>query len=90
MVEYLDTISKKHNKIGETTIEKNHKSLITMVMGKSRNQERKLTRNNIHNEILKEIRGKKINDMTNQRFSKDTQPIPVVEDSIVLPTNPHK
>ena len=29
------------------------------------------------------------NDMTNWRCSMDTQPIPVVEDATVLPTNPH-
>ena len=28
--------------------------------------------------------------MTNRRHSMDTQPIPVVENAIVLPTNPHQ
>ena len=58
-------------------------------MGKSHNQARKSTRNRIPNEILEEIREKKINDMTNQRRSMDTQPIPFVEDATILPTNPH-
>ena len=57
-------------------------------MGKSRNQARKLARKRIPNEILEEIREKKINDMTNQRRSMDTQPIPVVEDATFLSTNP--
>ena len=44
----------------------------------------------VPNEILEEIREKKRNVMTNRRHSMDTQPIPVVEDSTVLPTNPHQ
>ena len=43
----------------------------------------------IPNEILEEIRENKRNDMTNKKLSMDTQPISVVEDDIVLPTNPH-
>ena len=42
------------------------------------------------NEILEEIREKKRNDMTTRRRSMDTQPIPIVEDATVLPTNPHQ
>ena len=59
-------------------------------MGNSRNRARKSARKRIPNEILEEIREKKRNDMTNRRCSMDTQPISVVEDAIVLPTNPHK
>ena len=44
----------------------------------------------IPNEILEEIREKKRNDMPNRRRSMDTQPIPVVKDATVLPTNPHQ
>ena len=44
----------------------------------------------IPNEILEEIREKKRNDMTNRRLFMDTQPILVVEDATVLPTNPHQ
>ena len=55
-------------------------------MGNSRNRARK----RIPNEILEEIREKKINDMTNRRSSMDTQPILVVEDATVLPTNLHQ
>ena len=56
----------------------------------SRNQERKAARKRIPNEILEEIREKKRNDMTNRRCSMDTQQIPIVEDAIVLPNNPHQ
>ena len=59
-------------------------------MGNSCNRARKSTRKRIPNEILEEIREKKRNDMTNQKLSMDTQPILVVEDAIVLPTNPHQ
>ena len=59
-------------------------------MGNSCNRARKLTRKMIPNEILEEIREKKRNDMTNRRLSMDTQPIPVVEDATVLPTNPQQ
>ena len=59
-------------------------------MGNSHNQARKLVWKRIPNEILEEIGKKKRNDMTNKRLSMDTQPIPVVEDAIVLPTNPHQ
>ena len=59
-------------------------------MGNSRNRARKSPRKRIPNEILEEIRGKKRNGMTNRRCSMDTQPIPVVEDAIFLPTNPHQ
>ena len=38
-------------------------------------------------ESLKKIRENKRNDMRNQRCSMDAQPILVVEDSTVLPTN---
>ena len=31
-----------------------------------------------------------MNDMTNRRCSMDTQPIMVVEDATILPTNPHQ
>ena len=58
-------------------------------MGKSRNRVKKSARKRIPNAILEEIREKKKNDMTNRRLSMDTQPIPVVEDAMVLPTNPH-
>ena len=61
-----------------------------VVMGNSRNRARKSTRKRIPNEILEEIREKKINDMTNRRHSMDTQPISVVEDATILPTNPHQ
>ena len=64
--------------------------MIIVVMGKSRNRAIKSVRKRIPNEILEEIREKKRNDMTNQRYSMDTQPIPVVEDATVLPTNPHQ
>jgi len=57
-------------------------------MGNSRNRARKSARKRIPNEILEEIREKKRNDMTNRRHSMDTQPIPVVEDATVIPTNP--
>ena len=57
-------------------------------MGNSRNRARKSARKQIPNEILEEIREKKRNDMTNRRHSIHTQPIPVVDDAIVLPTNP--
>ena len=59
-------------------------------MGNSGNQARKSSRKRIPDEILEEIREKKRSDMTNRRRSMDTQPIAVVEDSIVLPTNPHQ
>ena len=59
-------------------------------MGNSLNQERKSARKRIPNEILEEIREKKRNDMTNRRRSMDTQPIPVVEDTTVLPMNTHQ
>ena len=59
-------------------------------MGNSHNQARKSVRKWIPNEILEEIREKKRNDMTIRRCSMDTQPILVVEDAIVLPTNPHQ
>ena len=59
-------------------------------MGNSHNRARKSARKRIPNEILEEIREKKINDMTNRRHSMDTQPILVVEDATVLPTNPHQ
>ena len=59
-------------------------------MGNSRNRARKLARKWIPTEILKEIREKKRNDMTNRRCSMDTQPILVVEDATILPTNPHQ
>ena len=59
-------------------------------MGNSHNRARKSARKWIPNEILEEIREKKRNDMTNRRRSMDTQPIPVVEDAIVLATNPHQ
>ena len=59
-------------------------------MGNSHNRARKSARKRIPNEILEEIREKKRNDMTNRRRSMDTQPILVVEDAIVLPTNPHQ
>ena len=65
-------------------------SLIIMVVGNSRNRARISARKWIPNEILEEIREKKRNDMTNRRHSMDTQPIPVVEDATVLPTNPHQ
>ena len=77
-----------HKNIKEITIDENHRLLITVVMGKLRNQARKLAQKNITNEILEEIREKKRNGMTNRRLSMDTQPILVVEDAIVLPTNP--
>ena len=64
--------------------------MIVVVMGNSHNQARKSARKNIPNEILEEIREKKINDMTNRRRSMDTQPISVVEDATVLPTNPQQ
>ena len=64
--------------------------MIIVVMGNSRNRERKLARKRIPNEILEEIREKKRNDMTNQRCSMDTQPILVVEYATILPTNPHQ
>ena len=64
--------------------------MIIVVMGYSRNRERKSAMKRIPNEILEEIREKKRNDMTNQRRSMDTQPILVVEDATVLPTNPHQ
>ena len=60
------------------------------MMGSSRNRARKSARKRIPYEILEEIREKKRNDMTNQRCSMDTQPIPVVEDATDLPTNPHQ
>ena len=68
-------------------------------MRNSRNRARKSARKQIpneileeirKNEILEEIRKKKRNDMTNRRCSMDTQAIPVVEDAIVLPINPHQ
>ena len=59
-------------------------------MGKSHNQARKSARKRIPNEILEEIREKKRNEMTNRRCSMDTQPILVVKDATVLPTNPHQ
>ena len=59
-------------------------------MGNSHNRSRKSARKAIPNEILEEIREKKRNDMTNSRNSMDTQPIPVVEYAIVLPTNPQQ
>ena len=59
-------------------------------MGNSRNRAKKSARKRIPNEILEEIRENKRNDMTNRRRSMDTQPIPIVEDAIVLPTNPHQ
>ena len=59
-------------------------------MGNSCNRARKSARKRIPNEILEEIRENKINDMTNQRCSMDTQPILVVEDAAFLPTNPHQ
>ena len=59
-------------------------------MGNSHNQARKSARNRIPNEILEEIIEKKRKDMTNQRCSMDPQPIPIVEDATVLPTNPHQ
>ena len=64
--------------------------MIIVVMGNSRNRARKSARKRIPNEILEEIREKKRNDMTNRRRSMDTQPIPIVEDATVLPTNPHQ
>ena len=64
--------------------------MIIMVMGNSHNRARESARKTIPNEILEEIREKKRNDMTNRRRSMDTQPIPIVEDAIVLPTNPHQ
>ena len=64
--------------------------MIIVVMGNSCNRARKSARKRIPNEILEEIREKKRNDMTNRRRSMDTQPIPVVEDATVLPTNPHQ
>ena len=59
-------------------------------MGKSHNQVRKSARKRIPNEILEEIREKKRNDLTNRRRSTDTQPIPIVEDATVIPSNPHQ
>ena len=56
-------------------------------MGNLRNQERKFSKRKIPNEILEEIKEKKINDMTNQICYMATQPIPVVEDVRFLPTN---
>ena len=44
----------------------------------------------IPNEILEESRENKRNEMTNRRCSMDTQPILVVEDTRVLPTNPQQ
>ena len=64
--------------------------MIIVEIGNSCNRARKSARKWIPNEILKEIREKKRNDMTNRRRSMDTQPIPVVEDATVLPTNPHQ
>ena len=61
-----------------------------MVMGNSRNRARKSARKRKPNEILEEIRETKRNDMTNRRRSMDTQPILVVEDATVLPTNLHQ
>ena len=64
--------------------------MIIMVMENSRNRARKSARKRIPNEILEEIREKKRNDMNNRRRSMDTQPILVVEDATVLPTDPQQ
>ena len=59
-------------------------------MGNSCNRARKSKRNTIPNEILEKIREDKRNDMTNRIRFMDTQPIPILEDATILPTNPQQ
>ena len=59
-------------------------------MGNAHIRARKSAKKRIPNEIIEKNREKKRNDMTNRRRSMDTQPIPVVGDATILPTNPHQ
>ena len=59
-----------------------------MVTGNVRNQGRKSARKKRPQQVIEEEKEKKIIDMMNQRISLETNPNPIIEDTMVYPINP--
>ena len=59
-----------------------------MVMGNVRNLGRKSPRKKRPHEVIEDEKEKKRIDMMNRRISLETNPNPIIEDTMILPMNP--